>query len=95
MAAGLSNQNREGGRRLTLCNAALAVSARECVVFSPQDGLTHILNPRTGLSPNYRRYVAVEHASAAAADALSTVLHLAYAGSIARLPKFLAYNHDG
>jgi thiamine biosynthesis lipoprotein len=68
---------REGGHRLPQRNTDLAVSAGESRVFSPQDGLTHILSPRTGLSPNYWRYVAVEHASAAVADALSTDLYLA------------------
>jgi hypothetical protein len=52
---------REGGRHVTPCNTAPAISAGESLVFSPQDGLTHILNPRTGLSPNYWRYFAVEH----------------------------------
>ncbi len=75
---------REGARRVPLRNKALAISAGESLVFSRQDGLTHILNPRTGLSPNYWRYIAVEHASAAVADALSTALYLADAGAIAR-----------
>jgi FAD:protein FMN transferase len=75
---------REGARRVPLRNKALAISAGESLVFSLQDGLTHILNPRTGLSPSYRRYIAVEHASAAVADALSTALYLADAGAIAR-----------
>jgi thiamine biosynthesis lipoprotein len=75
---------REGARHVPLRNKALAVSAGESLVFSQPSGLTHILDPRTGLSPSYWRYIAVEHASAAVADALSTALYLADEGAIAR-----------
>jgi thiamine biosynthesis lipoprotein len=75
---------REGARHVPLRNKALAVSAGESLVFSQPSGLTHILDPRTGLSPSYWRYIAVEHASAAVADALSTALYLADEGAIGR-----------
>jgi thiamine biosynthesis lipoprotein len=80
---------RESGESVPLRNRALAVSAGGALVFSPEHQLTHILNPKTGLSPQYWRYLAVEHASAAVADALSTGFYLADAAGIARAaPRF-------
>ena len=75
---------RESGVRVPLHNRALAVSAGESLVFSRENGLTHILDPKTGFSQAYWRSLAVEHASAAAADALSTALYLADVRGIAR-----------
>ena len=68
---------REVGRRLALRNAALAVSTADALIFPGASGATHIIHPRTGLTPRYWKSVAVRHASATIADALSTALTLA------------------
>ncbi|MGO9545592.1 MAG: FAD:protein FMN transferase [Rhodomicrobium sp.] len=68
---------REGKIEVPLRNRALAVSAGDALTLSAVNGLTHILHPATGKSPDYWKYMAVEHASAAVADALSTALFLA------------------
>lgn len=68
---------RESGLHVPLASAALATSAPSALVLSPEQGIGHILDPRTGQTPADWRCVTVQHASAAVADALSTALVLA------------------
>jgi thiamine biosynthesis lipoprotein len=68
---------REVRQRLALRNAALAVSTADALVFPGASGATHIIHPRSGLTPRYWKSVAVRHPSATIADALSTALTLA------------------
>jgi hypothetical protein len=79
---------------VTPCNTALAISAGESLVFSPQDGLTHIPNPRTGQVQTIG-VTSLLNTHEPQSPMLSTALHLADAGAIARLPKVLAFNHNG
>ncbi len=68
---------REGRLEVPLRDRALAVSAGDSLIISAANGLNHILHPATGRSRQLWKYLAVVHASAATADALSTALFLA------------------
>jgi FAD:protein FMN transferase len=76
---------REGALHLPLADAAMATSAPEALVFSREKGISHILDPRTGLTPSFWRSVTVRHPSATIADGLSTALCLAPVEAFARI----------
>ncbi len=68
---------REHSLRLPLTDAALATSSVEGLVFSRESHLSHVIEPRSGITPRHWRSVTVRHASATVADGLSTALILA------------------
>lgn len=76
---------KESGLRLPLASAALATSAPAALVMSQEQGIGHILDPRTGQTPAHWRCVTVRHASAAIADGLSTAMALASPQDIGRI----------
>lgn len=90
---------RESGQRLGLADGALATSSPSSLLLAREQGIGHILDPRTGLTPARWRCVTVRHASAALADGLSTALTLASDAQarriVAQVPGCAAWLTDG
>ncbi len=76
---------RNGDLRLKLANGALATSAGANLAFTTGGELTHIIDPRSGISPHHWRSITVSHRSAAIADALSTGLFAASPAEVGRI----------
>ncbi|KAB2851374.1 MAG: FAD:protein FMN transferase [Hyphomicrobiaceae bacterium] len=79
----------ESGLSLALANAALATSSAGSLLFEVGDGLSHILNPRSGSTESPWRSLSVQHSSATIADGLSTALVLADADHVRRVAALL------
>jgi thiamine biosynthesis lipoprotein len=74
----------QSGLQVPLADAALAVSSPAGLLFAPEHGMGHILDPRTGSGRSPWRCIAVRHASAAVADGLSTAFVLADRAAITK-----------
>ena len=74
------------GSILALTDRAVATSAASGFAFDPAGRFTHILDPRSGATPNRYASITVVASTAAAADALSTGFWLAEPGSLPALP---------
>jgi len=78
---------RESGLGIALVDAALATSSPDALLFSADERLAHIINPRNGRTASPWRCITVRHASAMVADGLSTALVLASASEMARIAR--------
>lgn len=91
---------RDSGLEFAVKDAALATSSAAGLMFSPADGLAHIIHPRTGVTSSPWHCVTVRHASAMIADGLSTALVLAKTDMIAPIVRSVGgtawlTSHDG
>jgi len=78
------------GAELPLDNKAMATSAGAALRFDGDGQYSHIIDPRSGLSPRHWRAVTVSHGSATVADALSTGVCSASPEAIGRVVQRLA-----
>jgi thiamine biosynthesis lipoprotein len=72
------------GETLDIVDKAVATSGGYGFRFDPEGRINHLLDPKTGRSPNLYRGVTVIAARATAADGLSTAFSLAEVGKVER-----------
>lgn len=76
----------DGGGTLAITDRAVATSAAAGFAFDPSGRFTHIIDPRSGATPNPYASITVIAPTAAAADALSTGFWLTKRDALPVLP---------